>query len=79
LRQTAAAVIWTVMDIPVTAGLAVASAVLAALCGWRGSRPPDPTGSPRMAPWRFLMLLFAAIVLMMVVHLVNLLGLKTGR
>lgn len=67
------------MDIPVTAGLAVASALLAGFCGWRGSRPPNPHAGPRLAPWRFLMLLFAAGALMMVVHLVNLAGVRTGR
>jgi drug/metabolite transporter (DMT)-like permease len=67
------------MDIPVTAGLAIAAALLAAFCGWRGSRPPNPHGKPRMVPWRFLMLAFAAGVLMLTVHLVNLLGVKTGR
>ncbi len=34
---------------------------------------------PRLAPYRFLMLLFAAVVLMMLVHLANLAGLHTGR
>lgn len=79
MRQTVTGSIWALMDIPVTAGLAVALALLAAFSGWRGSRPPNPHGKPRMVPWRFLMLAFAAGVMMLTVHLVNLLGVKTGR
>jgi hypothetical protein len=67
------------MDISLTAGLGVAFALLALICGWRGARPPNPHGKPRLVPWRFLMLLLAAGVMLMVVHLVNLLGVKTGR
>jgi hypothetical protein len=32
-----------------------------------------------MAPWRFLMLLAAALAVMLMVHLVNLMGVTTGR
>ena len=49
------------------------------LFGWIGARKPDPMRGPRLAPYRFLMLLFAAVVLMMLVHLANLAGLHTGR
>ena len=59
--------------------VAFAAALLAALFGWLGARKPDPTRGPRLAPYRFLMLLCAAVVLMMAVHLVNLAGFKTGR
>jgi hypothetical protein len=34
---------------------------------------------PRLAPYRFLMLVCAAMVLIMIVHLVNLAGFHTGR
>jgi hypothetical protein len=34
---------------------------------------------PRLAPYRFLMLVSAAVVLIMIVHLVNLAGFHTGR
>jgi hypothetical protein len=67
------------MDIAVTASIAVVCALLAVFSGWRGSRPAAPHRGPRMVPWRFLMILFAAVVLMLVVHLVNLAGVKTGR
>jgi hypothetical protein len=32
-----------------------------------------------MAPWRFLMLLGAAGALLLLVHLLNLIGVETGR
>jgi hypothetical protein len=47
--------------------------------GWRGARAPNPHKGPRMIPWRFLMLLAVAGALLMVVHLINLLGVTTGR
>ena len=67
---------WT---LPVTLAAAAAGAVLAALFGWLGARPPDLRRGPRMAPYRFLMLLAAAWVLAMLVHAANLLGITTGR
>jgi hypothetical protein len=67
------------MTLPVTIGLALLFASLAAFCGWRGARPPNPHAGPRMTPWRFLMIASAAVVLMLVVHVVNLLGATTGR
>ena len=45
--------------------------------GWRGARPPDVArGRPRMAPWRFLMLLSGALTFFVLIHLATLLGLK---
>ena len=67
------------MDIVITAALAVTFAALAAFCGWRGSIPAAPHRGPRMAPWRFLMIACAAVVLMLFVHLINLLGVTTGH
>lgn len=56
-----------------------AGAIAASLaCGWMGARPPDLRRGPRMAPYRFLMILAAAVALMLLVHLVNLLGVTTG-
>lgn len=43
-------------------------------CGWRGARPTDIHKGPRMMPWRFLMLLCAALVMMLLIHLVALFG-----
>ena len=66
-------------SLPVTLASAAVGLGLTVFCGWRGARPPDPRRGPRMVPWRFLMLLSAAWVLLMVVHLVNLTGVETGR
>ena len=63
------------MDLPVIAGLAGACLLLAVFCGWRGSRPPDPTRGPRMIPYRVLMLLFAAVVLILLIWIANMSGL----
>ena len=64
---------------PVTLHSAALGAGLVVLFGWRGARPPDVRRGPRLVPYRFLMLLAAAWVLLMVVHLVNLMGVQTGR
>lgn len=67
------------MSIPTTLAL-IAGFLLAGLfCGWRGARPPDLIRGPRMIPWRVLMVASATGVLIFVVHLVNLLGVETGR
>jgi hypothetical protein len=67
------------MGLPLTAALALACALFAIVCGWRGARPPDPRRGPRLVPWRALMMLSACGALLFVVHVVNLLGLQTGR
>lgn len=67
------------MTLTVTLALAAAFLALAVFAGWRGARPPNFAKGPRLAPWRFIMLLAAAAALLMVVHLVNLLGMTTGR
>jgi hypothetical protein len=65
--------------LPVTLGAAAAAAVVAAACGWMGARPPDLQRGPRMAPWRFMMLLAAAGAVLLLTHAANLLGVHTGR
>ena len=67
------------MDTEITIAITIAAASIAALFGWLGARKPDPARGPRLAPYRFLMLVAAAVVLMMIVHLVNLAGFHTGR
>ncbi len=67
------------MSVTVTLCIAVGAALLAGICGWLGARKPDPSRAPRMAPYRFLMLAFAAVTMLMVVHLINLAGFHTGR
>jgi len=67
------------MDFALTLSIAGGCLVLAAFAGWRGARPPNPHRGPRLIPWRFIMLLAAAGLLAMLVHLVNLMGVTTGR
>ena len=42
--------------------------------GWRGALPPDLMKGPRMAPWRFMMLMFGAVSFLLAVHLAALFG-----
>jgi hypothetical protein len=59
--------------VTVTLVLTLSGALLTTLFGWLGARPlRDPT-QPRMVPWRFLMLLGAALTILIAVHLVGLL------
>jgi hypothetical protein len=67
------------MSLPLTLAVAAALLALALVAGWRGARPPNPMKGPRLVPWRFIMLLAAAGLLPMIVHLLNLMGVTTGR
>jgi hypothetical protein len=67
------------MTLPLTTALALAFAALAVLCGWMGARPLDVHRGPRLMPYRFLMLIFAAACFWMLIHLANLAGMTTGR
>lgn len=67
------------MDMKVTLAALAATAGMALFAGWRGARPPDFRKGPRMVPWRPLMVAFATAFLILLVHLVNLLGMKTGQ
>lgn len=60
------------------AGIAAAVAI-ALFCGWMGARPPDPRRGPRLIPYRAIMLLSGTVAVLLVVHLANLFGLRTGR
>lgn len=61
------------MSLHLTLTIGAVLLTIAAFCGWRGSRPPDPLKGARMMPWRTLMVLSAAGVLVMIVHLGTLL------
>lgn len=67
------------MTLTLTLILAAAFLALAGLAAWRGARPPNPLKGPRMMPWRLIMLTSAALAMLMIVHLVNLVGVTTGR
>ncbi len=62
------------MSLPVTLALLAASIAGVALCGWRGARAPDLVRGPRLIPWRFLMLLFATLAFLLLIHLAALPG-----
>ena len=62
------------MSLPLTLGLLAAALALTIFAGWRGSRPWDLTRGVRMAPWRLIMLLSGAVILVLVVHLGTLMG-----
>ena len=62
------------MDMTLTLALTGAAVALAIFAGWRGARPWDPRRGVRMMPWRLIMLLAGAGVLILVVHLGTLLG-----
>lgn len=63
---------WTIVAL-------VACFALAALFGWRGAQPPDLHRGPRLIPYRFLMLIAALGVLLMLIHLASLAGLRQDR
>lgn len=67
------------MTVPVTLALIGGLIAIALFCGWRGARPPDLMRGPRMIPWRLLMVSASTGALIFLVHLVNLLGVTTGR
>jgi hypothetical protein len=62
------------MDLMVTLEVAAGFLALAVFAGWRGARPPNPHRGPRLAPWRFIMLLSAAILMFVLGHAVHMLA-----
>lgn len=67
------------MSLALTVVLLAAVVAMSAACGWMGARAPNLRRGPRMIPYRFLMILAAAVALLLLVHAANLLGLRTGR
>ena len=64
------------MDLELTLVLFVAAVAIAVASGWRGARPPNPHKGPRLLPYRFIMLLAAAVSLFLLIHLASLAGLR---
>ena len=62
-----------------TLGLTAGCLITLLFCAWRDTRPPDLVKGPRMAPYRPIMIITVVLLLMLVVHMVNLLGVQTGR
>lgn len=66
------------MDLTLTLSLLAGTAVVGVYSGWRGSRPTDFL-RPRLVPWRFIMLLSAALGFLLLIHLGALFGLTPAR
>jgi hypothetical protein len=62
------------MSLSLTLALLAAAVALAVFAGWRGALPWDLRRGVRMIPWRFIMMLSAAAVFILVVHLAALMG-----
>jgi hypothetical protein len=67
------------MTLLLTLAIAAGLLGLAVFAGWRGARPPNPLKGPRMIPWRLIMVTCAALLLPMLVHILNLVGVTTGH
>ena len=67
------------MDLTTTLALLAAAVALAVFAGWRGARPSQPHLGVRMIPWRFVMILAGAMVLLLLVHVAALLGMPQVR
>ena len=64
------------MDLRLTLILLVASLALTVFAGWRGAQPPNLLKGPRMVPWRFLMIMGAALAMLLLIHLATLGGMN---
>jgi len=62
------------MSLTLTLALLAGAVALAVFAGWRGARPSQPHLGVRMIPWRFVMILAGAVVLLLLVHVAALLG-----
>lgn len=67
------------MSLTLTLSLAGAILAFGLFCAWRGAAPPNPHKGPRLIPYRFLMVLSGALLLYLAAHVLNLLGVTTGR
>ena len=79
MTELAGAKVQSVLGLPATLALLALTAAVAAFASRQATRPPNPSRGPRMIPWRGVMLTAVAAGLVLVVHLVNLLGVETGR
>ena len=66
-------------DLAITLAAMLGVVGIAVFAGWRGARSPDLSRGPRLIPWRAIMMLSAVVLLVLLVHLVNLFGVETGR
>lgn len=66
------------LDLAVTLTALAACAGLFVFASRRADRAPDPL-RPRLVPWRAVVVTAGAAGLLAVVHLLNLMGLRTGQ
>ena len=57
-----------------TLSLVAATLALTVFAGWRGARQWHPSQKVRMAPWRFIMVVSAAVTVLLLIHVATLLG-----
>jgi hypothetical protein len=62
------------MNMRLTLILTAVALAITVFAGWRGARPWDPSQKVRMAPWRFIMVLGGAAVMVLLIHVGALLG-----
>jgi hypothetical protein len=62
------------MSMSLTLALVVAVTALAIFAGWRGALPWEPTKGVRMIPWRLIMVMSGAVLMVLLIHLATLLG-----
>ncbi|MDO8901575.1 MAG: hypothetical protein Q7V15_09490 [Phenylobacterium sp.] len=67
------------MELSLTLALGAALLAVTIFAGWKGAQPPDFRRGPRLLPYRFIMLMGAAGLIVVLVHLVNMMGVETGR
>jgi hypothetical protein len=67
------------MDLPTALIVFAGSATLAAFFGWRGARPWDLRGGPRMLPYGFLMLVAATAAIFAGVYALDLTGIIPAK
>ena len=66
------------MTLTITITILICASV-AFLASWRiAARPADPL-KPRLLSWNVMMILAAFVMVIMLIHIANLAGIKTGR
>ncbi len=66
-------------DLAITLAASIVIVALLAFAAWRSGKPRPDTIRGRGAPWRLIVFLCGAALLIAVVHAVNLMGLHTGN
>lgn len=64
------------MELVVTSSALGAGALMLVVAAWQSGRPRADSLRPRWTPWRFLVLVAGAVILLAGVHLLSLLGMQ---